>query len=178
MLTIVAIVVAVLLAIVVALAATKPDSFHVERSIDIQAPSERVYALINDFQQFPKWSPYEKLDPAMKRTFTGPQAGIGAVYGWSGNGKAGEGSMEIVEATPPARIGMRLEFKRPFAATNQATFSMVPQGSATRTTWALDGPMPFVSKVFSVFVDLDRMVGKDFEEGLANLKALAEKPAS
>lgn len=173
----VAIVLLVAVGIVLAIAMTKPDSFHVERSIEIQAPPEKVFAIVHDFRRFPAWSPYEKRDPAMQRTFSGPAAGKGAVYAWNGNGQVGEGRMEITDEAAPSRVGVQLDFKRPFEARNRVAFSTAAQGAATRMTWAMDGPMFFVSKVMSVFVDFDRMIGRDFEEGLANLKALAEKPA-
>lgn len=174
----VAIVVAVPLAVVLAIASTRPDAFRVERSIDIQAPPEKVFAIVHDFRKFTAWSPYEKKDPQMQRSFSGPPAGKGAVYAWNGDGNVGEGRMEITDEAAPARVGVQLDFKRPFEARNRVTFSMNGQGGGTRMTWAMDGPMLFVSKVMSVFFDFDRMIGRDFEEGLVNLKALAEKPAS
>lgn len=156
-------------------AATRPDSFRVERSASIKAPPEKIFALINDFQQWPQWSPWEKLDPAMKRTLSTPSQGVGASYGWVGNNKVGEGRMEILSAAPPNKIDIKLDFLKPFEAHNKAIFTLTPQGDGTTVNWVMEGPAPFVTKLMSVFVSMDKMVGKDFEAGLANMKAAAEK---
>jgi uncharacterized protein YndB with AHSA1/START domain len=172
-------VVAVLLVLVVAavlvLAATKPDAFRVERTATIKAPPEKIFALINDLHGWGAWSPYEKKDPAMKRTFSGAASGKGAIYEWDGNKNVGKGRMEITETSPPSRIRIKLDFISPFEGHNAAEFTMAPKGDATSVTWAMDGPAPFISKVMQVFLNFDSMIGKDFEEGLANLKTLAEK---
>ncbi|MEJ8845344.1 SRPBCC family protein [Variovorax rhizosphaerae] len=161
--------------VVLALAAGKPDTFRVERSVTVQAPPEKIAPLIENFQSWSAWSPYEKLDPSMKRVFSGAPSGKGAVYAWDGTGNAGAGRMEIVESTPQ-RIGIRLDFSKPFTAHNMAAFTLQPQGAgATRVTWSMDGPAPFVSKVMQVFISMDTMIGRDFEAGLANLKTAAEK---
>ncbi|MEJ8857174.1 SRPBCC family protein [Variovorax robiniae] len=162
------------IAIVLGMAAGKPDTFRVERSVTIQAPPEKITPLIENFQNWSTWSPYEKLDPAMKRTFSGAPSGKGAVYAWDGTGNAGAGRMEIVEATPQ-RVGIQLDFSKPFTAHNMAAFTLQPQGATTQVTWSMDGPAPFVSKVMQVFFSMDTMIGRDFEAGLANLKAAAEK---
>jgi hypothetical protein len=162
------------IAIVLGLAVGKPDTFRVERSITIQAPPAKITPLIENFQSWRDWSPYEKLDPSMKRTFSGAPSGKGAVYAWDGTGNAGAGRMEIVESTPQ-RVGIQLDFSKPFTAHNMAAFTLQPQGPATQVTWSMDGPAPLVSKVMQVFFSMDTMIGRDFEAGLANLKAVAEK---
>ena len=167
--------VVLLVAAVLAFAATRPDSFSVRRAASIQAPPEKIFPLINDFSRWSAWSPYEKKDPAMKRSFSGPAAGKGAVYAWEGNGDVGQGRMEIADAVAPSRVTLKLDFVEPFEAHNKVDFTLEPKGGATEVTWAMDGPMPFISKVITLFVDMDRMVGGDFEAGLANLKAIAEK---
>jgi uncharacterized protein YndB with AHSA1/START domain len=162
---------------VLAYAATRPDTFRVERSAEIKAPPERVFALIDDLRGWTAWSPYEKKDPAMKRSHSGASRGKGAVYEWDGDKNVGQGRMEIVDTAPPNRVTIKLDFMRPFEAHNTAEFVVQPAGDGSRVTWAIFGPMPLVSKVICLFMDMDRMIGKDFEEGLASLKALAEKPA-
>ena len=156
-------------------AATQPDTFRVSRSLDISAPPEKIYSILSDFHRSPEWSPYEKLDPDMKRTHSGAASGKGAVYAWDGDSNAGAGRMEIVEATPGQSVTLKLDFTRPFEARNFVEYKLQPKGSATQVSWDMHGPMPFISKVMCVFVDLDTMIGKDFETGLANLKTLAEK---
>jgi uncharacterized protein YndB with AHSA1/START domain len=156
-------------------ASTRPDTFRVERSILIAAPAERIFPLIDDFRQWAAWSPYERLDPAMKRNYSGAASGRGAAYAWEGSGKVGAGRMEIAQSTPPSKVSMRLDFAKPFEAHNIADFTLEPQGGTTRVTWAMQGPSPFLSKVMQVFFDMDTMIGKDFEDGLANLKAVSEK---
>ena len=160
---------------VLALAATKPDSFNVERTASIKAPPEKIFALINDLHGWRAWSPYENKDPEMKRSFSGAPSGKGAVYEWNGNKNVGKGRMEITEASAPSKIVIKLDFISPFEGHNMAEFTMEPKGDATNVKWGMYGPAPFISKVMQVFVDFDRMIGKDFEEGLGNLKALAEK---
>lgn len=168
-------VVVVLIGALLAYAATRPDSFRVERAALIEAPPAKVFALIDDFHQWAGWSPWEKLDPSMKRSHSGAASGKGAVYAWEGNGDVGAGRMEILETTAPSRVLIRLDFIKPFEARNTAEYTLRPEGEATRVTWAMYGPAPFVSKLMQVFVSMDAMIGKDFEQGLANLKALAER---
>lgn len=165
-----------LAAVFLIFAAMRPDTFRVERSIIVEAPPEKIHALINDFGRWQSWSPYEKKDPAMKRTRSGPPSGQGAVYAWEGNGEVGKGRMEIVEATPTS-IRIRLDFAEPFEAHNVAEFVLVPKGDATRVTWAMKGPNSFVGKMVHTVIDVDGMVGKDFEAGLASLKAISERRA-
>jgi hypothetical protein len=169
------------LAIVVAVAgllgyaATRPGFFTVERTATIQAPPEKIFPLIEDFRRWREWSPYEKLDPNMKRTLGGAEKGAGATYAWEGDSKAGAGRMEITDAPSPVRVTIKLDFTRPFESHNVAEFRLVPLGAGTQVTWAMHGPSPFLTKLITVFVDMDRMVGKDFDAGLASLKAIAEK---
>jgi hypothetical protein len=167
---------AVVVAVFLILAATRPDTFRVERSTTIEAPPEKVHALINDFGRWQSWSPYEKKDPAMKRIRSGPPSGQGAVYAWEGNNEIGKGRMEIIEATPTS-IRIKLDFIEPFEAHNVAEFVLVPKGQATRVTWSMQGANNFVGKMIQTVIDMDRMVGKDFEAGLASLKALTERQA-
>jgi uncharacterized protein YndB with AHSA1/START domain len=168
-------VVGILVAAILVFAATKPGSFRVERSRSIQAPPEKIFDLINDFHRWGQWSPWEKLDPTMKRGFSGAERGKGAVYEWSGNSKAGQGRMEITGNIPSSRITIKLDFLKPFEAHNTAEFTLDPQGSSTSVIWATYGPQVYMAKVMCVFVSMDRLIGKDFEAGLANLKAIAEK---
>ncbi len=160
-------------------AATRPDNFRVQRSATIKAPPEKIYALINDLPGWRAWSPYEKKDPDMKRSFSGPPSGKGAVYEWDGNKNVGKGRMEITEATPPGKILIKLDFIKPFEGHNTAEFTMEPKGDSTVVTWAMYGPCPYVAKVMGVvmglFIDMDDMIGNDFAAGLANLKTVAEK---
>jgi uncharacterized protein YndB with AHSA1/START domain len=175
MFKIVAIAIGVAIAAVLIFAATQPDTFRVQRATTIKAPPERVFPLINDFQRWDAWSPWEKKDPAMKRTFGTATSGKGAVYGWQGNKDVGQGRMEIAESVAPSNVTIKLDFVEPWEAHNLVEFTLQPQGETTNITWAMHGPMPYVSKLMSIFMDMDRMIGKDFEAGLANLKAVAEK---
>jgi uncharacterized protein YndB with AHSA1/START domain len=160
---------------VLAYAATKPDTFRVARSASIKAPPEKIFELISNLRGWGAWSPYEKRDPEMKRTFSGAETGKGAAYAWDGNKNVGAGRMEIIDASPPSRIVIKLDFLRPFEAHNTAEFTMERKGVSTTVTWAMHGPALFVGKVMGIFIDMDRMIGKDFEDGLANLKAVAER---
>ena len=172
---IIAVVLAIVIAIVLILAATKPTRFSVQRATTVRAPPERIFPLISDFHRWGSWSPYENKDPAMKRSFSGAADGKGAVYGWEGNKNVGSGRMEILDTLVPSKIVIKLDFFTPFEGHNTAEFTMLPQGDATNLTWLMHGPAPFMSKVMQVFINLDRMIGKDFEIGLANLKRLTEK---
>ena len=156
---------------------TRPDTFHVERSATIAASPEIVFARINDLHAWADWSPWEKLDPAMQRTYEGPESGPGAAYRWAGNDKVGKGKMTITEATRPTHVGIRLEFLEPFQATNQSTFALAPEGAGTKVTWSMNGQNNFVAKAFSVFMNMDQTVGGDFEKGLVNLNEAAAKDA-
>ncbi len=171
----VALVVVVLVAGVLGFAATRPDDFSVQRSIVIAAPADAIYPRVADFHRWPEWSPWEKLDPAMQRTHSGAASGTGAAYSWQGNDKVGAGRMQITAATPPSSLAIQLDFLTPFEAHNTTLFSFAPEGDATRVTWVMRGPSPYLSKLIGVFVSMDRMVGGDFETGLANLKAASER---
>ena len=174
MVKIIALVVVVLLAALLIYASTKPDTFRVQRSASIKAPPEKIFALINDFHRWDAWSPWEKKDPAMKRALGAVASGKGAVYEWEGNNEVGKGRMEIAESSPPSKVTIRLDFVKPFEAHNTVEFALDPKGDATNVTWAMQGHTPYFAKVIHVFFDMDSMVGKDFEAGLANLKTLAE----
>jgi uncharacterized protein YndB with AHSA1/START domain len=166
----------IVLGLVVALLvliSTRSADFRLERTAQIAAPPERVFALINDLHEWVKWSPWEKLDPAMQKTFGGAAAGVGATYAWVGKGKAGEGQMTILESAPGAKVALKLEFKKPFAATNDTVFTLTPTAAGTEVRWAMSGVNNFASKAFQLVVDMDKLVGKDFEEGLANLDRAA-----
>lgn len=158
--------------------ATRPAAFHVERSVTVQAPVATIEAQIVDFRAWNAWSPWVKLDPAMKKTFDGPATGVGAVYGWVGNDKVGEGRMTITEHEPGARVGMRLEFLKPWEATSATAFAFAPEGAATRVTWTMDGTNDFLGKLMCLFVDMDKQIGGDFERGLASLRSVSEASAA
>ena len=174
MLKIIAIIVTVLIAGVLIFAATKPDTFRVQRATSIKASPEKVFALINDFNRWGAWSPWEKKDPAMKRTFGATTSGKGATYAWEGNKDVGQGSMEIAESIPASKVALRLDFLKPFEAHNTVEFTLDSRGDTTHVTWVMQGPTPYFAKIIHVFINMDSMVGKDFEAGLANLKAAAE----
>ena len=175
MLKIIIIVILVLIVAILIYAASKPDTFRIQRSILIKAPPEKIFAILNDLQHWRSWSPYEKKDPAMKRSFSGAAIGKGAVYEWEGNKDVGKGHMAITESSVPSRILIQLDFIAPFQAHNTAEFTLEPQSELTNVTWAMYGPSPFISKVMCLFINMDNMVGKDFEVGLDNLKAISEQ---
>jgi len=149
-------------------------TFTVKRSLDIRAPAERLFPQIADFHAWAAWSPYEKRDPAMKRTYSGPASGVGAVYEWDGNKNVGQGRMQVLEAAAPSKLRLDLRFMKPFKAHNTAEFTLEPRGDSTTVTWAMYGPLTFMSRVIGLFINMDKMIGRDFEAGLQNLKALAE----
>ena len=159
---------------VLLLAATRPSQYHVERTATILAPPGVVFAQVNDFHQWVAWSPWEKIDPEMKRTYAGPRSGRDASYSWAGNDEVGEGRMTIVESEPDARVGIRLEFLKPWAETCRSSFALAPEGEGTRVTWRMEGNHNFASKVMCVFMDMDKMIGGDFQKGLGQLKLVAE----
>ena len=175
MIKIIAIVFVVLIAGLLIYAATKPDTFRVQRSTSIKAPPEKIFPLINDFHSFGAWSPYEKKDPSMKRTLNGAASGKGAVYEWEGDHNVGKGRMEITDTSPPSKVTINLDFVKPFETHNIVEFTLEPKGDSTDVTWAMHGPSPYIAKVMHIFFNMDNMVGKDFETGLANLKTIAEK---
>ena len=175
MIKIIAIVVVVLIAAVLGFAATRPDTFRVQRATSIKAPPEKIFALINDFHRWGSWSPYEKLDPAMNRAYSGQASGKGSVYEWEGNNKVGKGRMEITQTSPSSQVIIKLDFMKPFEGHNIAEFTLDAKGDATNVMWGMHGPLPYLAKVMHLFFNMDKMVGSQFEEGLANLKASAEK---
>jgi Polyketide cyclase / dehydrase and lipid transport len=174
-LVVIAVVFAIIIAIVLILASTQPDTFRIQRAAVMNAPAEKIFPLIADFHQWLDWSPWEGRDPALKRTYSGAERGTGAVYAWDGNKNVGSGRMEILEASLPSKVVIKLDFLKPFEAHNTAEFTMLPQGGATNVVWVMHGPAPFMSKVMQVFMNMDRMIGKDFEAGLTSLKAVSEK---
>jgi len=153
---------------------TRPATFHVERSAVIAAPAATVFDQVNDFHRWAAWSPWGRLDPQMKITCDGPASGTGASYRWTGNDKVGEGSMKITSSTPASQVVIDLRFIKPFPAANVTTFTFAPEGAGTRVTWAMDGKNNFMAKAMSVFMNMDKMIGPDFERGLASLKGVAE----
>ncbi|HLI98238.1 MAG TPA: SRPBCC family protein [Bradyrhizobium sp.] len=165
--------------LVLILASTKPDHFSVRRSVMVMASAEKIFPLINDFHQWVNWSPWENKDPAMKRTYGGSESGQGAVYAWDGNKNVGSGRMEILDASLPSKIVIKLDFFKPFEGHNIVEFSMLSQsqaaGTATKIEWVMHGPAPFMHRVMQLFMNFDKMIGKDFEVGLANLKRATEK---
>lgn len=178
MLRIMLIVIGVLLAVVAGVmiyATTKPDSFRVARTTIIKAPADKIYPLVVEPRRHVEWSPWEKKDPDMKRTYSGAPRGKGAVYEWDGNNNIGKGRMEVLEATAPTKVVFDMLFIAPFSAHNTAEITLAPQSGSTAATWVIYGPMPYMSKLMSVFMSFDAMIGKEFETGLANLKALTEK---
>lgn len=171
----IAIAVVALIAAVLAYAATKPDTFHVQRTTAMKASSEKIFPLVNDFHNHSSWSPWEKKDPAMQKTLSGAENGKGAVYAWEGNSDVGKGNIEITDSVPTSKVMMKLNMMTPFEAHNIVEFTLDAKGDSTQVTWAMHGPQPYMMKVLSILMDCDKMVGRDFETGLASMKALAEK---
>jgi uncharacterized protein YndB with AHSA1/START domain len=171
---IIAIVLALLIAALLVLAASKPDTFRVQRSASIAAPADKIFPHLNDLHAHHAWSPFEK-DPAMKRTHSGAPAGKGAVYEWEGNREVGKGRIAITESVPSSRLVLALDMLKPFQAHNTVEYTLEPKGNATNLTWAMYGRQPFMAKLMSTFINCDKMVGSQFELGLANLKAIAER---
>jgi hypothetical protein len=165
----------VLVGALLGFAGTRPDSLHVERTATIKAAPDKIFPLIADFHRWSSWSTYEKVDPAMKRDYSGAANGTGAVYEWEGNMQVGQGRMEILDASQPSRVTIRLDFIKPLEGHDVAEFTLVPQGDSTTVTWTMDGPTPYVGKLIGVFLNMDAMIGDQFETGLANLKAIAEQ---
>lgn len=164
-------------AVLFGLAASKPDTFHVERTVTIQAPPSQVFPHINNYKNWMAWSPWENVDPKMKRTYSGPEEGVGAKYAWVGNSDVGEGDMEIV-SSEPEKIQIKLHFIKPFEGTSTALFTLVPEGDNTKVTWAMDGTADMTSKVIQLFISMDNCCGREFDKGLASLKTAVEKPTT
>src|SRR5205814_3145266 len=166
---------AALVAVFLIVVATRPNTYHVERSAKIQAPADVVFAEVNDFRTFSEWSPWAKLDPAMQTTISTPSAGVGATYAWQGNKKVGKGKMTLTESQAPTHTKERLEFVEPFAGLAEADFHIKPEGdNAATVTWSMDGKANFVGKAVGLVMSMDKAMGKTFEEGLGNLKRVAE----
>lgn len=161
--------------LIIVVIAGRPDEFRVTRTATISAPPEKVFARVNDLRSWEAWSPWAKLDPNAKNTYEGPASGTGSSMVWSGNNKVGEGRMAITESRPNELIRFKLEFLRPFKATNMAEFTFRAEGGQTAVTWSMFGKNNFAGKIFSLFMNCDDMVGKNFDKGLANLKADVEK---
>jgi len=176
LLTILGIVVAAI-AILVIVIATRPSDFALARTSTMAAPAATVFAQVNDFHKWTAWSPWENIDPALKREYSGPDAGAGAHYHWIGNSKVGEGQMTITESKPGELVRIKLEFIKPFAATNDTTFTFKPEANGTLVTWTMTGKNGFMSKAFDLFMNMDKMVGRDFEKGLASMKTVSEAAA-
>lgn len=157
-----------------AFVAMQPSEFRVERTISVAAPADRIFPLVNDFHNSASWSPWDKLDPAMKKSFEGPAEGVGSVYSWDGNEKVGAGRMSILESQPNERVKMRLENFRPFESTSTTELVLTPRAGATSVQWSLTGHNGFVEKAVCLFVSMDEVIGPDFEKGLAQLKTAAE----
>ncbi|MFA6440211.1 MAG: SRPBCC family protein [Bacteriovoracaceae bacterium] len=171
----IAISLAVIIAVLLLFATTKPDTFRVERTMSIKAAPEKVYALINDFHEWKSWSPFEKLDTTMNKTFSGAMNGKGAVYEWSGNSNAGSGRMEITDTVQYSKITIKLDFITPFEGHNTAEFILQSDGENTKVTWAMYGPNLYLGKVMSIFFSMDAMLGSEFNKGLADIKLLSEQ---
>ncbi len=164
----------VVLVVFLAIVALLPSEFRVVRSGNIAAPATDVFAQVNDFHKWQAWSPWAKLDPTAKNTYAGAPAGKGAIFSWAGDRNVGEGSMTLLESRPNDLISIKLEFRKPFKATNTAEFSFKPDGNQTRVTWSMSGRKNFIVKAFSLFMSMDKMVGAQFEQGLANMKSVVE----
>ena len=167
-------VIVVLLVAILIYAASRPDTFRVERSTSIKAPAEKIFPLINDFREWEPWSPWEKIDPSVKRSYSGAVNGEGAIYEWNGNKEIGKGRMEIIESSPPSKVILKIDFIKPFEAHNTIEFTLVTQGDSTMVTQAMYGPCPYLSRLMGIFFSMDKMVGQKYEESLANLKAISE----
>ena len=174
-LLIIGMVLAVFIATVLGLAAARPDVMRIERSATLRAAPGAIFAHLNDFQLWNAWSPWEKLDPAMRKTFSGAALGLGAVYEWEGNSKAGKGRMEVTESEAPSKVVIQLDVLKPFKASNVTAFTLAQKGDSTELTWAMSGRSPFMAKVMGLFINMDKLVGKDFERGLENLRSVVEK---
>lgn len=174
MLTKILITIAIVLAIFVIIVALRPSDFRVSRSATISAPSAIVFEHVNELRKWEAWSPFVKMDPAMKKTYDGPQSGIGASSSWAGNSQVGEGRMTITDSQPNELIKFKLDFIKPFEGTSTAEFSFKPEGNQTVVTWTMKGTNNFIGKAFSLFMDCDKMLGPQFERGLTDLKSIAE----
>ncbi len=170
--------IAAIVAILLVVILLQPADFKVERSTTIAAPAAEVFEQVNDFHAWEAWSPWATRDPQMKTTYAGSPSGKGAIYSWSGNDDVGEGRMTIEESTPGEKVGIKLEFLKPMAATHATMFTFKPEGEQTLVTWTMTGKNGFMSKAFNLFMNIEKMVGGDFEKGLAKMKAVVERRAA
>lgn len=170
-----AVIVVCVVGIVIYAQLTQPDTFRVERAININAPADKIYGIVTDLRRGVEWSPYEKKDPGMKKTFTGPATGPGSQLAWDGNGDVGAGTLTIADVTAPSKVVLKLDMTRPMDGHNTIEYDLTPVGGGTRMNWSMHGPMNIVSKVMCSFLSLDKMIGGDMEQGLQNLKTLAER---
>ena len=177
-LTVILVIVAVAILGLIAYAATRPDTFEMTRSMNINSRPEEIFPLIANLRVMDKWNPFVKADPAIKLTYSGPESGVGATNVFEGNNKVGSGSIAITEAAAPSKIVMQLDMIKPMRAHNRVDFTLVPRGDTTNVTWTMSGRQPLIAKVMTIFIDCDKMVGGQFEKGLADLKAIAESKAS
>ncbi len=168
---------AVVLVLFLGVVAMQPADFRVSRSTSMAAPPSAAFDQVNDFRRWEAWSPWAKLDPNMKVTYSGAESGVGAIYAWAGNEQAGEGRMTILESKPGELVSIKLEFLKPFEATNTAEFSFKPEGAGALVTWSMFGKNSFMGKAIHLFMNMDKMVGGDFEKGLAQMKVAAESTA-
>jgi hypothetical protein len=168
------IVLAAIIVVLIVVVAMRPSEFRIARSATVSGPASDAFAQVNDFHKWVAWSPWEKLDPALARTYEGAPAGTGAIYSWSGNKQVGEGRMTLMDSRPNEFIQIKLEFLRPFKATNAAEFTFKPEGNQTVVTWSMSGRHNFILKAFGLFMNMDKMIGGDFEKGLANMKSVVE----
>jgi uncharacterized protein YndB with AHSA1/START domain len=166
-------IIAVIVAILI-LAAMRPDTFYIRRSRTISAPPEKIFALINDLHNWPRWAPQDREDSSMKRVFSGAPMGVGAVCEWEGRGTSGKGTMRVVESDAPRKVVIQVDWVNPFKARNMNEFALEPDGAGTKVTWSMSGPNLYMMKLMGVFTNMDRMMGKHFEDGLENLKTVAE----
>ena len=168
-------IIAIIIIAILVIAAMRPNGFSIVRSADYNSSPEKIFAQLNDFRNWKAWSPWEELDPNLQRNYSGAASGKGAKYAWLGNKKVGEGNMEITRSTPSTSIELDLNFLKPFKASNVTEFTLVPKGNVTKLIWEMRGPSLFIMKIMHLFMNMDKMVGKDFEKGLANLKSVVEK---
>ena len=166
--------IAVILIVLVVVVAMQPSEFRVARSATMSAPAPTVFAQVNDFHKWEAWNPWGKIDPAMKQSYEGAPAGVGAIYTWIGNNEVGEGRMTIIESRPSDLIRIKMEFYKPFAATNTAEFTFKPAGNQTAVTWSMTGHNNFMAKAIHLFMNMDKMIGGQFDKGLASMKSVVE----
>ena len=169
------IIIAIVIIAFLVIASMRPSTFSLQRSINVNATPEKIFPHLNDFKNWGAWSPWEKMDPELKRSFSGSESGKGAYYSWIGNKKVGEGNMEITRSVPSSNIELNLNFLKPFKASNVTEFKITPNGNMTNVNWEMRGPLNLFMKIMHMFMNMDKMVGKDFEAGLANLKSIVER---